>query len=168
MKPLTKECIDLIQEQVKDVAFIDNGRYVNTKDIIFGMRQSLTSPEIYRAAGLTEATTLTDEELEKEAAELYPKIGTDRINHSLYNAIQNEKRAAHIKARKMGSSGWVSVEDRFPESGQCVLLYSDESGVVEGAWSKEIECFDQWRWNCICKNVTHWQPLPSPPKTDNK
>lgn len=59
---------------------------------------------------------------------------------------------------------WISVEDRLPESGECVLLYSVNSGVVEGAWLSEKNHFEQWRWNAIATNVTHWQPLPNPPK----
>lgn len=132
-----------------------------------------TNPSIYKAAGLTEATPLTDEELEKEAERLYPFIDseyrdgstrTQRQQDVEYNRSQKVARQAHIKARKMGSSGWVSVEDRLPEDGGCILIYSENGGVAEGAWISDKKHFEQWRWSCILDKVTHWQPLPSPPK----
>ncbi len=57
---------------------------------------------------------------------------------------------------------WISVEERMPESGKCVLLYSPKSGVGEGAWISSKCHFEQWRWNAILTNVTHWMPLPNP------
>ena len=59
---------------------------------------------------------------------------------------------------------WISVEDKFPKGGQCVLLFSKESGVAEGAYSEIDKHFRQWRWSCIKKDVTHWMPLPKSPK----
>ena len=69
-----------------------------------------THPSIYQSAGLTKATVLTDEQLEKEAERLYPYSNLNL--HAFYskNEILDLERQAHIKARKMGSSGW-SDED---------------------------------------------------------
>jgi len=58
---------------------------------------------------------------------------------------------------------WVAVEEKMPESGQCVLLYSPKSGVGEGAWISAKGHFEQWRWNSILTNVSHWMPMPEPP-----
>ncbi len=58
---------------------------------------------------------------------------------------------------------WVAVEEKMPESGQCVLLYSPKSGVGEGAWISAKGHFEQWRWNAILTNVSHWMPMPEPP-----
>lgn len=58
---------------------------------------------------------------------------------------------------------WVAVEEKMPESGQCVLLYSPKSGVGEGAWISTKGHFEQWRWNAILTNVSHWMPMPEPP-----
>jgi predicted HTH domain antitoxin len=153
-------------------------------------------------------TQLTDEELEKEAERLYPFVSEDRVDS--YKNIQVRiviaQRAAHIKARKMGSGGWVSVEDRLPEVINKVMKpvfgYTDkgftekvvyfphhfktiefedwddyneedfpeteddkEKGIVwlRAGWYIERECSrcDTLNWDSI--NITHWQPLPSPP-----
>jgi hypothetical protein len=58
---------------------------------------------------------------------------------------------------------WVDITEKMPESGQCVLLYSPKSGVGEGAWISAKGHFEQWRWNAILTNVSHWAELPEPP-----
>lgn len=61
------------------------------------------------------------------------------------------------------ADGWRETSKILPESGQCVLIYSEKSGVAEGAYLSAKGHFEQWRWNCVVKDVTHWQPLPPPP-----
>ena len=53
---------------------------------------------------------------------------------------------------------WVSVEDRLPETAQDVIVFDGRNvtfacklGVWYGEFSRAI-------------NVTHWMPLPEPPK----
>ena len=58
---------------------------------------------------------------------------------------------------------WVAVTEKMPESGFCILLYSKSGGVSEGAWIGAKGHFEQWRWNSIKNDVTHWAELPGPP-----
>jgi len=60
-------------------------------------------------------------------------------------------------------TNWVSVKDELPESGQCVMIYSKDGGVAEGAYLSAKGHFEQWRWNAIQKDVTHWKPFCEPP-----
>lgn len=60
-------------------------------------------------------------------------------------------------------TNWVAVKDKLPESGQCVIIYSKDGGVAEGAYLSSKRHFEQWRWNSIQKDVTHWKPLCEPP-----
>ena len=57
---------------------------------------------------------------------------------------------------------WIPTSEKMPESGQCVLLYSKNGGVAEGAFLSTKGYYEQWRWNSILKfdSVTHWMPLP--------
>lgn len=58
---------------------------------------------------------------------------------------------------------WISVKDRLPRGMQNVLMFIDCRGVmigyyspIDGLWS-----YDGWM------PVTHWMPLPKPPKEEN-
>lgn len=81
--------------------------------------------------------------------------------------------------------GWISVKDRLPEHGKQVLLIaygwsdttiylgrlehmSSETSWLTGLTSKESEwCIQGWSY---LKEplVTHWMPLPKPPKEETK
>lgn len=60
---------------------------------------------------------------------------------------------------------WIKIDDKLPEEGQKVVYYFKKTGVDAGYFSNTKYnglCFhgnNGW----LCGNVTHWQPLPSPP-----
>jgi hypothetical protein len=60
--------------------------------------------------------------------------------HEMYKAFLAGYNAAAPK--------WISVKERLPEDGIEVLFYSPKT---------EINC-------CFVGDVTHWMPLPEPPK----
>lgn len=56
---------------------------------------------------------------------------------------------------------WISVEDRLPD-GQGHFLTVDDTGYIMVAmWTNQFGWFSH-----ICKanKITHWMPLPEPPK----
>ena len=59
---------------------------------------------------------------------------------------------------------WISVKDRLPESGKDVVLIALRWGEVDIGWC------ENGRWGSEFVNeyddgeVTHWMPLPQPPK----
>ena len=61
--------------------------------------------------------------------------------------------------REQEERRWIPVTERFPEYGQEVLVYTGnilKPIVMEYTfWRKD---YDTWR------HVTHWMPLPKPPK----
>lgn len=83
---------------------------------------------------------------------------------------------------------WISVKDRLPENGEDVLVYHAEDfhitvGYFEFAayWFGDIEKYQVGGWkscyycggssyvsfltkNYTTKIITHWMPLPVPPK----
>ena len=67
--------------------------------------------------------------------------------------------ANHLIANGVTVQEWISVEDRLPEQGQEVIVYS--GGVLKPTvfayqfWNKN---YDSWA------RITHWMPLPQPPK----
>ena len=60
-------------------------------------------------------------------------------------------------------SQWISVKDRLPENDVEVMLYDTDCGVVLGWYDDEIEDFAT-EFISPLDAVTHWMPLPEPPK----
>lgn len=62
---------------------------------------------------------------------------------------------------------WISVEDRLPEKDGNYLVTACDEGCSarEGIWHSTVVVVAEyykgsWTWY----NVTHWQPMPEPPK----
>lgn len=63
---------------------------------------------------------------------------------------------------------WFSVEDRYPNDGDSVLTI-DSEGVME-VYQYDIDwpnCFVKWDGIVKVFNITHWMPLPEPPKKED-
>ena len=58
---------------------------------------------------------------------------------------------------------WISVKDRLPDDCVEVLVYDTDCGIVIGWYDKEIGDFAA-DFISPLDAVTHWQPLPEPPK----
>ena len=56
---------------------------------------------------------------------------------------------------------WISINDRLPNSPGHYLAVADWMGVVEKA---EFDGTSQWNVSFGGSSVTHWMPLPEPPK----
>lgn len=56
-------------------------------------------------------------------------------------------------------SEWISVKDRLPEKSGYYLIWTEHSYYLIGFFSSNI---DNGKWDWI--DVTHWMPLPEPPK----
>lgn len=73
-----------------------------------------------------------------------------------------EMAAVVVNAPTIG--GWISVRDRLPDTYKRVITYDKYSGVKENWLLKEKPCVD-WSQGF---HVTHWMPLPEPPKEETK
>jgi len=61
---------------------------------------------------------------------------------------------------------WVSVNERLPEPGRNVLIFTKSGNVGEGNYIENDE-WVQYRWSVPSVKVTHWMPLPEPPTASN-
>lgn len=79
-------------------------------------------------------------------------------------------------AAEMSKSGWISVKDRLPEEKGTYLVFAP---TYHGGSSSGLDCndgimFARWKkhWSIevgchkIPNCVTHWMPLPEPPKEE--
>lgn len=101
------------------------------------------------------------------------KVSTGRCERILQNAAAD--------MLEQDALGWISVKDRLPEPGKDVLLIAygwkdtrvyigrlehmnPETSWLTGITSKESEwCIQGWSY-LREPLVTHWMPLPEPPK----
>jgi len=72
---------------------------------------------------------------------------------------ENEQLRAELDRLKRG--GWVSVKERLPRSGDTVLVY-----YRRGDYRRMdiVRYLGHWIFIDPYIEVTHWQPLPEPPK----
>ena len=69
---------------------------------------------------------------------------------------------------------WISIEDRLPEEavgilitdGSIVTCASMEMWRTGPYWNGYGFGGYEWEFDFHWKDVTHWQPLPAPPKED--
>ena len=86
-------------------------------------------------------------------------IGEYRIPHKL-----KEEIADHLIANGVTVQEWISVKDGLPENGKESVLIALRWGEVDIGWCED------GRWDSEFVNeyedgeVTHWMPLPNPPK----
>ena len=75
--------------------------------------------------------------------------------------------ADHLIANGVTVQEWISVKDRLPENNQWALCFMKDKSFgtfrvfqwnyVDWRWNDGNEWFDE-------KDVTHWMPIPRPPK----
>lgn len=81
--------------------------------------------------------------------------------------IGNDESIAYDKAMKRyAENQWISVKDRLPELGQKVIaVFQDSGGSIADQARYRDDMFDFSGWcNVQMESVTHWMPLPAPPK----
>jgi len=55
---------------------------------------------------------------------------------------------------------WIPVSERLPEDGRTILTYTIGGNI-------EVFLYDSSTYQPVWYGVTHWMPLPEPPKEDN-
>jgi hypothetical protein len=72
-------------------------------------------------------------------------------------------REFHAKQKQSENNGWISVEERLPQDHLNVIVHTTDCETTIAWYSLSNECWMQG-CNFYEYNVTHWQPLPEPPK----
>ena len=110
-----------------------------------------------------------------------------QVRHMGLSVIEGVDRIEQIISARGESDGWVRVEDGLPEGfwsdtdqeyykkySEQVNVCADNGAVGTAAFNRETQ---KWFMNDLSPNnyrefdrtnVTHWKPLPSPPKPDQK
>ena len=95
-------------------------------------------------------------------AETVISVADDYFNKELEEAVKTELDEQEIE------DSWISVEDRLPEEGGRYWCYVEEItdlGISHYQWNCYYHPTDKsWSDRFVPMYVTHWRPLPEPPK----
>ena len=98
-------------------------------------------------------TALIYDEEHEETQEVKMSIADFIDSHTVEGCPQN--------------GGWISVKDRLPEEENACLAVDNERRVVIGRYKSAGNCSVSWYSTMIFfPPITHWMPLPEPPKED--
>ena len=90
-----------------------------------------------------------------------------------YPEEQDEKLADDLIAHGVTVQEWIPVTERLPENDVVVIGYTPCDGFMFVGYYHEEPKYDRKQWKIVTamrstkvmkKKVTHWMPLPQPPK----
>lgn len=61
---------------------------------------------------------------------------------------------------------WIKCSDRMPRDHEVVLVLDYSQSVNKGYWFDSEKMWWGSEWMCEEGDVTHWMPLPEPPKEE--
>ena len=71
--------------------------------------------------------------------------------------------ADHLLANGVTVQRWIPVTERLPEKNTAVIAVTDNGIVFQCLYG--YDGWDLWEGNEV--HITHWMPLPEPPKEDD-
>ena len=77
----------------------------------------------------------------------------------LVDDLMEQKLESNLKALESG--GWISVEERLPDEEGLYLTW-DKAPSYGISWF-DMRSLSKYTWQ---HEITHWMPLPEPPKED--
>lgn len=70
-----------------------------------------------------------------------------------------EWKQKEIELARRHARQWISVEDMLPEQGEEAICIAADGDMMIGKYT-------EWGWMfpCYFEELTHWMPIPQPPK----
>ena len=87
------------------------------------------------------------------------------------NECRENNEAIRLAISALSRDRWISVEERLPEMHEEVLICTEDYGESElgfamvAVWDGS-DWIDTWDRRGTIHCVTHWRPLPEPPKEE--
>lgn len=80
------------------------------------------------------------------------------------------RQTSYIEELKQKIPHWIPVEERLPKPKDLVLVCNEFGGVHYGYFESNKKWYTANNWLVdswtVMSNVTHWMPLPEPPKEE--
>ena len=83
------------------------------------------------------------------------------LENGKFDCMMNENRCINTSADVEPVQEWISVEDRLPKEDEIVIICTDKNFIYAGELIGDTWFLDNDSWTAT---VTHWMPLPQPPK----
>lgn len=97
------------------------------------------------------ANEMRDRLVELLEQKMHPYLADDIADHLIENGVVVPQ--------------WISVKDRLPDNEERVLVAVDSDKSDTKIDTDRMVCRQWVRWGM---SVTHWMPLPEPPKAEQK
>lgn len=82
--------------------------------------------------------------------------------NKLIDALKGyRKQSEPISCGHQKGGDWISVDERLPEQYGLFLIADDKGNMEVASWTKQFGWFSGGN---RVKRVTHWMPMPEPPK----
>ena len=101
----------------------------------------------------------------KESEDEIAKMRETEIRQKAYEACSNYwQYKGFIQGAEWADAHphWISVEDGLPQNGELVFAYNGKDYTI--SWCAKNKCHTNREMLDGAKPVTHWMPLPQPPK----
>ena len=113
------------------------------------------------------------EDLERKAFEEWycsktsESIGMKRYPNGRFRNPETENMYLAWRAAKSHAEeyGWISVEDSLPKLREDVLVAWSDGEIGFARRFNPQNSGERWDTTASNATITHWQPLPEPPKT---
>ena len=79
--------------------------------------------------------------------------------------MSEKKYVAVAALREQEQRRWIPVTERLPVDGVPVLIYCWHDETVEESWLQDGSWGGRFNFHYMSE-VSHWMPLPEPPKED--
>ena len=116
-------------------------------------------------------TTQLNSQIENEVLKAVQNIAVNIDKDELLKALQydrNQYEQGYIDGKQ--ANKWISVDDQFPQDNGYALVYINkykQDAIREYYYCGNGEWEDETGWATTeCFGITHWMPLPEPPKED--
>lgn len=98
----------------------------------------------------------------KTDLEIYKEVFGENSNGCYHFPELKQLVLLYAQAYHEDKTRWISVEERLPENREEVLCYyAKYDRIISNNYEQHTDQDKDW----FIKNFSHWQPLPSPPKS---
>ena len=123
-----------------------------------------------REMSFEEEAKLYEEEARAEFAKESGYGDIEGVNTILRRGMRIVRKAREEIAHGVTVQEWISVKDRLPDVGSIVLVSDNETDCHIWQYTNYSErgvampWMDEFGIPCKTEEITHWMPLPQPPK----